>query len=127
MHDTYTYHFIQFFFNFGANTTTYMYPAELFPTRFRAFAHGISAAAGKSGAIISALAFNALSKKVGTPIVLWSMYFVVLFCLITDSKSFRVVFFGCCIAGALFTLLLPEVRARDPDVILAEEMKEGTA
>jgi len=100
--------FLQFFFNFGANTTTYMYPAELFPTRFRAFAHGISAAAGKSGAIISALAFNALSKKVGTPIVLW-------------------IFFGCCIAGALFTLLLPEVRARDPDVILAEEMKEGTA
>jgi PHS family inorganic phosphate transporter-like MFS transporter len=99
---------LQFFFNFGANTTTYVYPAELFPTRFRAFAHGISAASGKAGAIISALAFNSLSKKVGTPVVLW-------------------IFFGCCIAGALFTLLLPEVRARDPDVILAEEIREGTA
>ena len=27
------------------------------------------------------------------------------------------VFFGCCIAGAGFTFLLPEVRGRDPDVI----------
>jgi PHS family inorganic phosphate transporter-like MFS transporter len=65
----------QFFFNFGANTTTYVYPAELFPTRFRAFAHGISAASGKAGAITSALAFNSLSKKVGTPIILWSTSF----------------------------------------------------
>jgi len=45
---------------------------QVFPTRFRASAHGISAAGGKVGAIISALAFNTLSKKVGTPIVLWS-------------------------------------------------------
>ena len=48
------------------------YPAEVFPTRFRASAHGMSAACGKAGAIISALAFNSLSKSVGTPVVLWS-------------------------------------------------------
>ncbi|KAL0960810.1 hypothetical protein HGRIS_005826 [Hohenbuehelia grisea] len=95
---------LQFFFNFGANTTTYCYPAEVFPTRFRAFAHGISAAAGKAGAIISALAFNQLSKDIGTPAVLW-------------------IFFACCIAGAAFTLLLPEVRGRDPDLIFIEEIK----
>ena len=64
--------FLQFFFNFGANTTTYCYPAEVFPTRFRAFAHGASAAAGKAGAIISALAFNKLKDDIGTPAVLWS-------------------------------------------------------
>ncbi|CAA7270042.1 unnamed protein product [Cyclocybe aegerita] len=96
--------FLQFFFNFGANSTTYCYPAEVFPTRFRAFAHGISAAAGKAGAIISALAFNTLSKKIGTPAVLW-------------------IFFACCIGGAFFTLLLPEVKGRDPDLILMEEIK----
>ncbi|KAL6300221.1 MFS general substrate transporter [Sparassis latifolia] len=96
---------LQFFFNFGANATTYMYPAEVFPTRFRASAHGISAACGKAGAIISALAFNALTTKIGTPAVLW-------------------IFFGCCIAGAVFTLLLPEVKNRDPDVVYAEEEKE---
>ncbi|KDQ56968.1 hypothetical protein JAAARDRAFT_131420 [Jaapia argillacea MUCL 33604] len=95
---------LQFFFNFGANTTTYCYPAEVFPTRFRASAHGMSAASGKAGAILSALAFNSLSQRIGTPAVLW-------------------IFFGCCIAGAGFTLLLPEVRGRDPDIIYAEELK----
>lgn len=34
------------------------------------------------------------------------------------------VFFACCIAGAVFTLLLPEVKGRDPDLILAEEIRE---
>ncbi|KIM74205.1 hypothetical protein PILCRDRAFT_48161, partial [Piloderma croceum F 1598] len=97
---------LQFFFNFGANSTTYCYPAELFPTRYRAFAHGISAASGKVGAIISASAFSTLSNKVGTPAILW-------------------IFFGSCIAGAVFSLLLPEVRGRNPDIILIEEMKEG--
>lgn len=96
---------LQFFFNFGANTTTYCYPAEVFPTRFRASAHGMSAAAGKAGAIISALVFNTLSKNIGTPNVLW-------------------IFFGCCIAGAVLTLLLPEVKGRDPDVIFAAEIEE---
>jgi MFS transporter, PHS family, inorganic phosphate transporter len=67
--------FLQFFFNFGANSTTYIYPAEVFPTKFRAAAHGMSAASGKAGAIISALAFNQLSKDLGTPAVLWSAFF----------------------------------------------------
>jgi PHS family inorganic phosphate transporter-like MFS transporter len=41
-----------FFFNFGPNTTTFVIPGEVFPTRFKSFAHGISAAFGKLGAII---------------------------------------------------------------------------
>ncbi|KAJ8073729.1 hypothetical protein AAF712_003215 [Marasmius tenuissimus] len=98
--------FLQFFFNFGANTTTYCYPAEVFPTRFRASAHGLSAAAGKAGAIVSALAFNQLSKDIGTPAVLW-------------------IFFGICVLGAVFTLLLPEVKGRDPDAVYAEELREA--
>ncbi|KZT18674.1 MFS general substrate transporter [Neolentinus lepideus HHB14362 ss-1] len=100
--------FLQFFFNFGANTTTYCYPAEVFPTRFRASAHGISAASGKAGAIISAAGFNALTNRIGTPAVLW-------------------IFFGCCIAGAVATLLLPEVKGRDPDIVYMEEMKARRA
>ncbi|KIM60389.1 hypothetical protein SCLCIDRAFT_1216846 [Scleroderma citrinum Foug A] len=97
--------FLQFFFNFGANMTTFCYPAEVFPTKYRASAHGMSAACGKAGAIISALVFNTLTSKIGTPAVLW-------------------IFFGCCLVGAAFTLLLPEVAGRDPDVILAEELRE---
>ena len=51
---------IQFFFQFGANATTFIIPAEVFPTRFRASAHGFSAACGKAGAILAAFAFNVL-------------------------------------------------------------------
>ena len=35
----------------------------------------------------------------------------------------KLVFFGICILGAVFTLLLPEVKGRDPDQIFAEEIK----
>jgi len=96
---------LQFFFNWGANATTYCYPAEVFPTRYKAFAHGVSAACGKAGAIISALVFNTLTASIGTPAVLW-------------------IFFACSILGAALTLLLPEVRGRDADEVLAQELKE---
>ncbi|KUJ23969.1 MFS general substrate transporter [Mollisia scopiformis] len=43
----------QIFFNFGPNATTYIMPAELFPTRYRALCHGISAASGKLGSVIA--------------------------------------------------------------------------
>lgn len=46
-----------FFSNFGPNTTTFIVPAELFPTRFRATCHGISGAIGKIGAIIGSVGF----------------------------------------------------------------------
>ncbi|KAE8149008.1 major facilitator superfamily domain-containing protein [Aspergillus avenaceus] len=42
----------QAFFNFGPNATTYIIPAEIFPTRYRATCHGISAGAGKLGSIL---------------------------------------------------------------------------
>ncbi|KAM3155540.1 Repressible high-affinity phosphate permease [Botrytis cinerea] len=45
----------QIFFNFGPNTTTYIIAAELFPTRYRALSHGISAAFGKLGSVIAQL------------------------------------------------------------------------
>lgn len=43
----------QLFQNFGPNTTTFIIPGEIFPTRYRSTAHGISAASGKVGAIIA--------------------------------------------------------------------------
>lgn len=42
----------QMLFNMGPNATTYMLPAELFPTRYRATCHGLSAGAGKLGSIL---------------------------------------------------------------------------
>ncbi|KOS20815.1 Inorganic phosphate transporter PHO84 [Escovopsis weberi] len=44
-----------FMFNFGANTLTFIIPAEIFPTCYRSLCHGISAAAGKMGSIVAVL------------------------------------------------------------------------
>jgi PHS family inorganic phosphate transporter-like MFS transporter len=46
-----------FFANFGPNSTTFIVPAELFPARVRSTCHGISAAAGKAGAIVGSFGF----------------------------------------------------------------------
>ena len=43
-----------FFANFGPNSTTFVLPAELFPTRVRSTCHALSAAAGKAGAMVGA-------------------------------------------------------------------------
>lgn len=45
----------------GPNGTTYIIPAEVFPTRYRASCHGISAAAGKLGSILAQI-FSAFYK-----------------------------------------------------------------
>ena len=46
-----------FFTEFGPNMTTFIYPAELFPTHVRTTGHGISAGCGKLGAFIGAFLF----------------------------------------------------------------------
>ncbi|OLL24310.1 Repressible high-affinity phosphate permease [Neolecta irregularis DAH-3] len=55
----------QFFFNFGPNTTTFVVPGEVFPTRYRSTAHGISAASGKTGAIMAQVIFSPLANRGG--------------------------------------------------------------
>lgn len=66
----------QFFMNFGANTTTvrspakisdfqFIVPGEVFPTRYRSTAHGISAACGKLGAVIAQVVFSPLKDRGG--------------------------------------------------------------
>jgi len=88
--------FLQFFFNFGANTTTFVVAAESYPTRIRATAHGLSAACGKCGAILSSLVFNQLKASIGTANVLW-------------------IFFATSLAGGLVTFLIDETAGIDPD------------
>ncbi|KAF8850185.1 MFS general substrate transporter [Acephala macrosclerotiorum] len=98
----------QFFFNFGPNATTFIIPAEVFPSRVRGFAHGLSAAIGKLGAILSALLFNYLAgpKVIGLANVLW-------------------IFFACNICGAIITwFLIPETKDRDADVVDFQEWQE---
>ncbi|KAF8038256.1 hypothetical protein BT93_B0952 [Corymbia citriodora subsp. variegata] len=52
-----------FFANFGPNATTFVVPAEIFPARLRSTCHGISAAAGKLGAIVGAFGFLYLAQN----------------------------------------------------------------
>jgi ABC-type sugar transport system permease subunit len=47
-----------FFTECGPNVTTFVYPAEIFPTMVRSSAHGIAAALSKLGAFIGAFAFS---------------------------------------------------------------------
>jgi Arabinose efflux permease len=54
-----------FFIDFGPNTTTFVIPAEVYPTSYRTTGHGISAAAGKVGAAISTYLFPTLLATIG--------------------------------------------------------------
>jgi len=46
-----------FFTEFGPNSTTFVYPAELFPVETRTTGHGVASAAGKVGAFIGVFLF----------------------------------------------------------------------
>ncbi|KAF1834186.1 MFS general substrate transporter [Decorospora gaudefroyi] len=56
----------QFFFNFGPNATTFITPAEIFPTRVRCTGHGFSAAMGKLGAVFAQIFFAPMIKRGAT-------------------------------------------------------------
>jgi MFS transporter, putative metabolite transport protein len=54
-----------FLMNMGPNATTFILPAELFPTKLRATAHGFSAAFAKVGAVCGILFLPLVMNKVG--------------------------------------------------------------
>jgi len=74
------------FSNFGPNTTTFVIPSEVYPTVIRATCHGLSAAAGKVGAVIGVVAFSPCEEAFGLGTVLGSCAVV-------------------CVVGAVFTYL----------------------
>lgn len=44
---------------------TFLLPVELFPTRVRGTAHGIAAASGKCGAVLTSFAFGTINDTLG--------------------------------------------------------------
>lgn len=58
------------FSNFGPNTTTFVIPIETYPTVIRASCHGVSAAAGKLGAVAGVVAFAPCEHAFGLQAVL---------------------------------------------------------
>jgi MFS transporter, PHS family, inorganic phosphate transporter len=94
-----------FFTEFGPNTTTFIYPAELFPLRVRTTGHGISAAAGKLGAFAGAFLF---------PVFLASSMGI---------RGAEVVAGVVSLTGAAITIaLLPEPKGRSLEDLSAEAL-----
>ncbi|MBV8491294.1 MAG: MFS transporter [Candidatus Eremiobacteraeota bacterium] len=54
-----------FFAEFGPNTTTFVYPAEIFPARVRTTSHGITATSGKLGAFVGTFGFPMIVARFG--------------------------------------------------------------
>ncbi len=108
----------QFFFNFGPNTTTFLVPGECFPTRYRSTGHGLSAAFGKIGAIISQVIVQPLSSRgakadcEGAACTPWLNHLMQIFAL-----------FMLC--GTLVSLLVPETKGRTLEELSGEGNMEG--
>jgi hypothetical protein len=65
-------YFLSSFFNqFGPNCVTFLVAAEVYPTPIRASAHGLSAACGKLGALVTAILGNYTSIQQRFFIVPW--------------------------------------------------------
>ena len=90
-----------FFTEFGPNVTTFVLPGELFPTRFRATGHGISAGIGKLGAFIGVFLFPVLQHSLGL-------------------RGTLLLTAGISVLGALLTLVLPEPSGRSLEEISGE-------
>ncbi|KAI3459502.1 hypothetical protein Pfo_016165 [Paulownia fortunei] len=110
-----------FFANFGPNATTFVVPAEIFPARLRSTCHGISAAAGKAGAIVGAFGFlyaaqpkDPSKRDAGYPAGI-------------GVKNSLIVL-GCINAlGMIFTFLVPESKGKSLEEMSQEnEDDNGT-
>lgn len=54
-----------FFANYGPNTTTFAFPSLVYSPECRSTRNGISAAAGKTGALLAATMFEPVSQELG--------------------------------------------------------------
>jgi len=59
-----------FFSNFGPNATTFILPAETFPSEVRSTLNGFSAACGKAGAVVGSAAFKPISGAYGNGVAM---------------------------------------------------------
>ncbi|ORX46900.1 phosphate transporter [Piromyces finnis] len=99
----------QFFFNFGPNVTTFVIPSEVFPTRFRTTAHGMSAASGKLGAIIAAHTFSIIKDIGGHNNFIQGLFGILA---------------GCMFLGFIVSTFLPETKGKTLEELAGEEVIE---
>lgn len=66
--------FLTFSFNYGPNPATYVLPAEAFPVEVRTTFHGLSAAAGKIGAVVGTFIYTPIANASGFASVMWLQF-----------------------------------------------------
>ncbi len=93
-----------FFVEFGPNTTTFVLPSEVFPTRVRTTGHGLAAGLGKLGAFVGVFLVPALEHGIGL-------------------RGMLIVAAGASAAGYALTMFLPEPGRRSLDEV-AEEVDQ---
>ncbi|KAF9102924.1 Inorganic phosphate transporter pho84 [Mortierella sp. GBA35] len=96
----------QFFQNFGPNSTTFIIPGEVFPTRYRSTGHGIAAGSGKLGAIIAQVGFSQLKDRGGKNAFIPQLL-----------QIFALFMF----IGLLVTFLIPETKGKTLEELANEE------
>ncbi|MBI2705555.1 MAG: MFS transporter [Actinobacteria bacterium] len=67
------------FMNMGPNATTYVLPAEVFPTQLRASGSGLAASCGKAGAALGLIVFPVLQTSLGLP---WTLAIIAAGCVV---------------------------------------------
>lgn len=96
-----------FFTEFGPNSTTFVYPAEIFPVRARTTGHGIAAGTGKLGGFPGVLVFPILMAWNG---------------LLAAEAAAAIV----SVLGAIVTLtMLPETKGKSLEELNPEALEGG--
>ena len=112
-----------FFQNFGPNTTTFIVPGEVFPTRYRSTSHGISAASGKIGAIIAQALIGPLRNRGGTNV--WLNHVMEIFALFMYAPVFLLLL-TTRFLGIFTTLLIPETKRKTLEELTGEDSWSDT-
>jgi PHS family inorganic phosphate transporter-like MFS transporter len=106
-----------FFQNFGPNTTTFIVPGEVFPTRYRSTAHGMSAASGKVGAIIAQALIGPLRNRGGTNA--WLNHVMEIFALFMYTHRLSILTLR--LVGVFLTFLIPETKRKTLEELTGED------
>ena len=98
-----------FFTEFGPNSTTFVYPAELFPVKGRTTGHGIASSAGKLGGFIGVFLFPIFMHWHG---------------LLAAESAAAIV----SVLGIVVTVtMLPETNGRSLEELSADDSRKGAA
>ena len=114
------YALVQFVLYLGPNPLTFILPAELFPTRFRASCHGLCAASGKFGSVIVQLFLGyvrfANRNSQSNPDSTWLGWVLLIFA-------------APMVGGAIlsYSKFLPDPQHKDGQNKTLEELAEGRA